>query len=156
MTGLQVENYSTGNLRLKSVVITALIRCTRGLMSSFLSCLIFPRMVNHHVAHSRKSWKAQVICRVDWSSTLLGGAHHSQNIPVTHQSEIGSKQPFFFLYKILPGTLEVSNSYKSQTELQNCHSLFPSDNEDVVISSILDDHKGYFKIHFWMTNSTIE
>lgn len=53
-----------------------------------------------------------------------------------------------FFHNILPGTREVSSSYKSQTELQNCHSLFPSDSEDVVISSALDGHKDYFKIDF--------
>lgn len=65
----------------------------------------------------------------------------------SYSSKWDSNNHFFF-HNILRGTLEVSSSYESQTELQNCHFLFPSDSADVVISSTLDGHKDYFKIDF--------
>lgn len=136
MTGERNVNYSTtGNNRLKVVVIRALIKCIRGLTSSFLNCLIFPKMVSYQKASSRHGHKYG---QVQVQRCVLPAVGH---LWLTGCSSSTSKmRPVGRLHETLPWC-ETSSPLWCDSETQGAIHSPPGNHEEFSPSAVLPPHR---------------
>ena len=119
MTGQKDENYSSGKSRLKLVVIKALIRCMRVLMSSFLNRLIFPKRVSPQKNSNRVKW-TQMGANVDFMCSPVFGHIRSGDALVPCQRQA----PINYSYKMLlsPQSCSFRISCRQHWRILNPHS----------------------------------